>query len=593
VWGAIRIGGGDTTGGPPGVVLRLVTGRQSWPGLPSTLALAGEVVVLLVAAGGITWGWRHTGGSRSRVDAAAAGMGRGPGIEALRPEASRAGARRLIGRQATDDPATHGPLIGLSVAGRTPLRASWEDTAVVIAGPRTMKTSTQVIPDALDAPGAVVITSNKRDVADALRGPRSANGDQVWVFDPQDIAGQDPSWWWDPLARVRSVTQARRLAAHFAAGSRVVGAQRDAFFDSTGEDLLANLLLAAAVATRLPTQDTRPADGRGGQMGDGGHVREGGRPPSILAVYSWLTDSINRTPVDLLRHGGHTLSAQAVTGIIESPEKLRGSVYATARQMAGCLIEPSVTAWVTPPADPHAPQLRTEEFVQSRQTLIALSREGEGSAAPLVTALIAAVLEAGEAVAARSPGGRLPRPMIAALDEAANVCRIRNLPDLYSHYGSRGIILKTILQSWSQGEDVWGRGGMEKLWGSANIKIYGGGGADTAFLERLSKLIGERDVAHWSSTWAQGKRSVQHSTQRLRVLDVAELGALPKGRAVVIASGMVPTLVIPQPWWQGPHATAVAASLAIHDPGHTLPGQISPGQGRSLRPDGATRKTNG
>ena len=45
------------------------------------------------------------------------------------------------------------------------------------------------------------------------------------------------------------------------------------------------------------------------------------------------------------------------------------------------------------------------------------------------------------------------RPWV--LDEAANVCRWRDLPNLYSHYGSRGIILMTILQSWSQGVEVW------------------------------------------------------------------------------------------------------------------------------------------
>ena len=54
--------------------------------------------------------------------------------------------------------------------------------------------------------------------------------------------------------------------------------------------------------------------------------------------------------------------------------------------------------------------------------------------------------------------------MVGVLDEAANVCRWRELPNLYSHYGSRGIVLMTILQSWSQGVEVWGRDGMRKLW---------------------------------------------------------------------------------------------------------------------------------
>ena len=35
-------------------------------------------------------------------------------------------------------------------------------------------------------------------------------------------------------------------------------------------------------------------------------------------------------------------------------------------------------------------------------------------------------------------GGRLDPPLVVVLDEAANICRISDLPDLYSHLGSRG-----------------------------------------------------------------------------------------------------------------------------------------------------------
>jgi len=54
--------------------------------------------------------------------------------------------------------------------------------------------------------------------------------------------------------------------------------------------------------------------------------------------------------------------------------------------------------------------------------------------------------------------------------------------------------------------------------------------------------------------------------RRERVLDVADLQALPKGRAVVFASGAPATLVRTLPWMAGPHAAAVRASIAKHDP---------------------------
>lgn len=51
-----------------------------------------------------------------------------------------------------------------------------------------------------------------------------------------------------------------------------------------------------------------------------------------------------------------------------------------------------------------------------------------------MTALTVAVTEAAEQLAKASPGGRLRVPMVAVLDETANVCRWRELPNLYSHF---------------------------------------------------------------------------------------------------------------------------------------------------------------
>ncbi len=235
--------------------------------------------------------------------------------------------------------------------------------------------------------------------------------------------------------------------------------------------------------------------------------------------------------------------------------------------MASCLTNRQVARWVTPDsaADPR-PQLRPEDFVRADGgTLYSLSKEGRGTAGPLVTALTVAVVESAEELAARSAGGRLATPLLGVLDEAANVCRWRELPNLYSHYGSRGIVLMTCMRSWSQGVEVWGESGMRKLWSASNVKVYGGV-SEEAFLESLSKLIGDYDRLSSSTSYGRGQRTVSQQLHRVRILDVADLGALPKGRAVVFASGSRPTLIRTVPWMAGPHAADVQASIAAHDP---------------------------
>lgn len=496
------------------------------------VVLAAGVIALFVAA------WWQGRRRSSRVDRAAAVMGSGRDIEPL----SRRNAAAAMARWSGQKPGRKngqpvGVPIGTTVRGGQPLVGSWEDMHLDIWGPRTGKTTSRAVPAILEAPGAVLVTSNKRDVVDATREVRAPFG-PVRVFDPQAITGEEPSWWWNPLSYVTDEVKAAKLAEHFAAGSREPGARGDAYFDNAGQDLLAGLLLAAAL-------DGRP----------------------ITDVYRWLTQPTDDEPAQILRRHDVPLIERQVEGVINAPEKQRGGVYGTAQQMAACLTNRQVAGWVTPANGgfDSRPQFDPAAFVASGGTLYSLSKENRGTAGPLVTALTVAVVEAAEELAASSAHGRLPVPMLGVLDEAANVCRWRELPNLYSHYGSRGIVLMTILQSWSQGVDVWGESGMNKLFSAANVFVYGGGVREERFLESISKTIGDYDQLTSSTSTGRRHRSLSRQLVRHRILEVDELAALPKGWAVVLASGARSTLIRTRPWMTGPHADQVKASIAAHD----------------------------
>ncbi len=87
---------------------------------------------------------------------------------------------------------------------------------------------------------------------------------------------------------------------------------------------------------------------------------------------------------------------------------------------------------------------------------------------------------------------------------------------------------------------MWGRDGMRKLWSAATIKLYGGGVSEVDFLSDLSQLIGDYERPTTAVSHATGGRSVTRATQRERILDVAELAGLPRGRAIVLAAGARP-----------------------------------------------------
>jgi type IV secretory pathway TraG/TraD family ATPase VirD4 len=157
-------------------------------------------------------------------------------------------------------------------------------------------------------------------------------------------------------------------------------------------------------------------------------------------------------------------------------------------------------------------------------------------------------------------GGRLDPPLLVVLDEAANICKIADLPRLYSHLGSRGIVPVTILQSYPQGEGVWGKTGMETLWAAATVKLVGPGLDDDAFLERISRLVGDHDVPTRALHYASGSNGENISLRRQRILPPEELRQLPKGTAVLFATGARAALVELQPWYRGPRAAELTAA---------------------------------
>ncbi|MCT6901154.1 MAG: TraG/TraD/VirD4 family protein, partial [Bifidobacterium sp.] len=144
---------------------------------------------------------------------------------------------------------------------------------------------------------------------------------------------------------------------------------------------------------------------------------------------------------------------------------------------------------------------------------------------------------------------------------AANVCRWRELPDLYSHFGSRGILFMTFLQSWSQGVGAWTSDGMEKLWSASNVISYLGGIREPDFLDHLSKLLGEYDYRTRQVSFRRSDVDSNVSVNRDTILSLDELAALPRGRELLLASGSRPVLARTEPWMARPDADLIRGSI--------------------------------
>ncbi|ROO88110.1 type IV secretory pathway TraG/TraD family ATPase VirD4 [Actinocorallia herbida] len=524
-WAAAFLSGGEVADFGTRFIGALITRdwAAAWPGTPTWLVI---LTWLLTFAPAAFVALRLFQIGRPAPDDPVAALARNPGVDGLTRETTSARAVKL--RRSLKDAKASDAHIGLLLGklmvprGEGPaLFSSWEDTITAFMAPRSGKTTALAIPYVLSAPGPVVVTSNKADLWAATADLR----EEIWLFDPQRIAYQPQTFWWNPLEGLSTVEEAHRLAGHFVA--TVDDPQKKDLWGPAAQDLLTALFLAAS--------------------GSGGTLRQ---------VARWLDEPGVPTPIELLHARGFELLASSLQGTQNGAVETRDGIYQTARTAAKCLRDEEIIAWVTP--QDGLPAFRPPDFTPL-STLYLLSKS-RSAASPLIAALTDAVMRAAERRAERM-GGRLDPPLVVVLDEAANICRITDLPELYSHLGSRGIIPVTILQSYEQGITVWNEHGMAALWGATTRKLIGAGGDSPRLARDLATLVGQHDVPTSSLTYGDGRTSEQVSLRRQDILEPAAIRALKPGTALLLATGAKPALIRLQPWYLGEQAEAITASI--------------------------------
>ena len=537
---------------PAALVLSIAQDKTPWTGVMTAIAVAETLLLIGLAAGGLWLYARRSDLDARDFDRAAPLMGHGRQIRFLTEHGARAKAKVL------SVPAAFGPglLLGRAVAGGKWLYSNWETCTVDIWGPRRGKTLSRIIPGILTAPGPVLATSNKYDyMVKATRALRRRLG-RIWLFDLQKIANHDPDFWWNPLTYITDDETAEQAVAILAVDAVPTGGGGGSaeFFHKAASRLLKCLLLAASL-------DRKPAP--------------------IVATWTAIPTDASEAAEILDRHGWPRL-ANEVRAAVASPPDQRGGVFETALNWASVFTMSTIQAWITDPGDGR-PHFDPHAFVRSKDTAYILSRgKGAGSSAgPIATLLTVAVCEAAEQFAAEQ-GGRLQVPLVCQLDEAGNVVRWPAMADKYTYYGSQGILLSAMFQSWTQGVATFGKEGWSTLWDAAGVAIYGGGVKDTDPLDDFSQLIGHYQYQSISRSSGGGGGSTSRSTQTERILDVADLGAIPAGRAIAFVGASAPVLIKTEYWFNTPQGKK-AQQATDEDEAAATKTRLDPGNGGSPR----------
>ncbi|MFG2821704.1 type IV secretory system conjugative DNA transfer family protein [Kitasatospora sp. NPDC048365] len=526
--GALTTGHGAPPLSPVTVVDMVRDWSAVWPHSPTASAI-GAALVDAASAVGITLGiraalrWFHTASHLATLHQ----------VRDLTPRPAARTATRLRTSlrgvpPKTVPPADRGVLLGDHLPTGVELRGSDEDTYLALMAPRAGKSTALAIPIAQEAPAALLLTSNKPDVYAATIATRRRVG-QTWALDTQGVAQIERTWWWDMVAEAETLDRAERLASHFV--NQVRSDAADPFWAQGASDVLVGYFRAA--------------------WWSGATVRD---------VLGWLADPNEKAPLRVLYEHEPVLAEQ-VESSVNIAEETQSGIYQNARTAVSALRDEKVLAWVMP--DPHRDQFKPEDFALSKGTLYLLSKKG-GAASAVVAAIADAVFTAAAETGERH-GGRLPEPMRAILDEAANICKIADLPDLYSHLGSRGITPYTILQSYRQGVQAWGEVGMDALWGAATKKIVGVGLDDPRFVSDIATLIGNHDITRGSHSKSRDGGSYSVSEHREQILEPAQIRAMRRGTGLLLATGMPVAQIALRPWYEEPTMTHIGPEMAAEE----------------------------
>lgn len=408
-----------------------------------------------------------------------------------------------------------GPGLPLATKGKDTLWLGWRQCGLHIWSTGRGKTTSQVIPHAVAAPGPLVMTTNKVDGVWEIVATRSKIG-RVFICDPANVlCRKNPTQHRFPILELATGSlDAEKVGMIFEKATRGTNQESgaNAHFDRTGAKNLGRLILAAHL----------------GGLSD----RE---------VYNWAMSMDEDTPAAILTDHGLERQADALRGLAQQPADTRGSVWATTQRCASPFEHENVLgSFRTSGVDP-ARVFDPAAFVTSQDTLILIGDRFIAGTAAFVSVLTWKVFTEGNKAASRQPNGRLAVPMVMELDEVGNAVFLPELPDWYSYAGSRGIVINSYLQSQAQGIEQFGKDGLKKMHGSSNAFTYGGGSSDPEFLRPIVDLVGRYEHLTTSRSTSSGdgiasSRSTSTQQQQREILSVSQLARLSPGKLLLTTS---------------------------------------------------------
>lgn len=485
------------------------------------------VVVVVVAA---VVGWARTPSTGRSLDAQRRRSSRWATRRDLSPLLVRrvdpaSDSTKPNRRETDDDPVRDPRRLVLGQFGRWQILHTGLHRSVAVFAPTGKgKTPRLVVPWLLRHDGPAVCTSVKGDVHRITIEHRRSCG-PVWVLDPAGQTGEPPARW-SALQHVTDLESAMDMAYLMTRSSRREGPStaNDDFWASMSRQLLAPCLLAAATSGE-----------------------------TMSTVVRWVQTQNMGAPEAILDDLGDQAALAAWSAFTKAEEKTRGNMLTSATSILEPWMHPAIARMGDVASKDGGPVLDIDALLdQSGTVYLVGTMDQQEMLSPifeLITGLIAAT------ISKRGLASGLPisPPLLMLLDEASNICRIRDMGKWASAMAGQGMILVSIWQDEAQLRTAYGADKAREILANHSASLYLSGISDTDTLETISKRVGtaafrqqsvslDQRSGHGSTTLSTGEHEVAPSRwlqENIRT-----------GQAVLFVQEFKPAMINVAGWWE-------------------------------------------
>jgi type IV secretion system protein VirD4 len=381
-----------------------------------------------------------------------------------------------------------------------------------IGAPRTGKT--QAMAESLaEAPGSLVVTSTKADIAMAVHPFRTER--PWWLVNPFGL-GKFPSNFETSIVEgCDDFDTAKRRAKSLLPYSPDTKVEH---WRELGRPVLGLMMHAAGLDARYTMEDVaRWASNTKSERSleeittSLMKVTKGGSMMAAQIRAHWLTNEDTRTSIDTaIRPALYWVADDRARGIGDAPRGRKGFDF--------------------------------ERFLTNSETLYLLGPESElETVSPLFAFIATELAHVGLKIAAESTNGRVEPPCKFGLDEAPNVCPVP-LPEWTSYFGSQGMPIEWACQSPAQLRSRWGEEGASVIVSNTSSLMYSGGSNSARDLQDLSVLLGET-----RRRIPEAPEDARDAFWRTAVLTPGQIRSLETGMVLLLRRGMLP-MVGETPW---------------------------------------------